>query len=34
MINQSVPWVEIKGTNEERLEMAVRAVDKFLATGS
>ena len=31
MINQSVPWVEISGNNEERLNMAIEAVDKLLA---
>ena len=29
MINQSIPWVEIKGTNEERLKMAIDAVDNI-----
>lgn len=29
MINQSIPWVEIKGTNEERLKMAIDAVDNL-----
>jgi NadR type nicotinamide-nucleotide adenylyltransferase len=30
MVNQSVPWVEITGNNEERLKVAVKAVDKLL----
>jgi len=30
MINQSVPWVEISGDYEERLEKAVIAVNKIL----
>jgi len=34
MINQSVPWVEIGGNNEERVEMAIKAVDKLLASES
>jgi NadR type nicotinamide-nucleotide adenylyltransferase len=29
MINQSVPWVDISGTYEERLEKAIAAVDKL-----
>jgi nicotinamide riboside kinase len=29
LINQPVPWVEIRGSNEERLEMAVRAVESL-----
>ena len=27
MINQNVPWVEIKGSDEERLQIAIEAVD-------
>ena len=34
MIDQSVPWVEIKGTNEERLTMAIDAVDELLVKPS
>jgi NadR type nicotinamide-nucleotide adenylyltransferase len=30
MITQPVPWVEISGTNEERLQKAITAVDKLL----
>jgi NadR type nicotinamide-nucleotide adenylyltransferase len=30
MINQAVPWVDISGTNEERLAKAVAAVDIIL----
>lgn len=30
MTNQSVPWVEISGKNEERLEKAIQAVDQVL----
>ncbi len=30
MVNQSVPWVEIKGSYEERLQHAIKAVDKLL----
>ena len=30
MINQAVPWVEISGTNDERLQIAITAVDKLL----
>lgn len=33
MINQSTPWVEISGGYEERLQMAVKAVNRVL-TGS
>ncbi len=29
MINQSVPWVEISGNNEERMEAAVRFTDSL-----
>ena len=29
MINQSVPWVEISGSYEERLQKAITAVDKL-----
>jgi nicotinamide riboside kinase len=31
MINQSVPWIEINGTYEQRFEKAVAAVDDLLA---
>jgi len=30
MINQPVPWVEISGSNEERLQKAIIAVDALL----
>ena len=30
LINQSVPWVEISGTGEERLQQAIAAVNKLL----
>lgn len=30
LINQSVPWIEISGRNEERLQKATEAVDKLL----
>jgi NadR type nicotinamide-nucleotide adenylyltransferase len=30
LINQSVPWIDISGNNEERLEKAVAAVDALL----
>lgn len=30
LINQSTPWVEIKGSNDERLEIAVEATDTLL----
>jgi NadR type nicotinamide-nucleotide adenylyltransferase len=30
MINQSVPWVEIKGDYQQRVEMAIAAVKKIL----
>jgi NadR type nicotinamide-nucleotide adenylyltransferase len=29
LVNQNTPWVEIKGQNEERLKMAIRAVDSL-----
>jgi NadR type nicotinamide-nucleotide adenylyltransferase len=29
MINQSIPWVEISGNNEERIEKAIAAVEKL-----
>jgi NadR type nicotinamide-nucleotide adenylyltransferase len=31
LVNQEVPWVEISGQNEERLQSAIKAVDKILA---
>ena len=31
MINQSTPWVDIKGDHDERLQTAIDAVDKLLA---
>lgn len=30
LINQNVPWVEISGNNEERLESAIRIVNHFI----
>jgi len=30
MINQSIPWVEIKGGYEERLQTAIKAVDELM----
>jgi nicotinamide riboside kinase len=30
MINQNVPWVDISGNYEERLQKAIAAVDKIL----
>ena len=30
MINQETPWVEISGNNDERLNMAIKAVDRYL----
>lgn len=30
MINQAVAWVDIKGNNDERLKIAISAVDKLL----
>lgn len=32
MVNQKVPWVDISGDYEERLQKAIAAVDKILAT--
>ena len=34
MINQSVPWVEITGTPEDRLSKAITAVNKLLSETS
>jgi NadR type nicotinamide-nucleotide adenylyltransferase len=31
LINQSVPWAAVRGTDEERLDTAIRAVDGLLA---
>ena len=33
MINQPVPWVEIRGNMEERFSTAVAAVDKLIREG-
>jgi NadR type nicotinamide-nucleotide adenylyltransferase len=30
MVNQNTPWVEIKGVHEERLQLAIEAVDSIL----
>jgi hypothetical protein len=29
MVNQQTPWVEISGLNDERLQQAIRAVDRL-----
>lgn len=29
LINQSIPWVEICGTNEQRLNQAIKAIDTY-----
>lgn len=29
LINQSTPWLEIKGTNEQRLQNAIKGIDGF-----
>ncbi len=31
LVNQDVPWVEISGQNEERVHLAIKAVDKIIA---
>lgn len=31
LVNQEVPWVEISGLQEERLHLAIKAVDKIIA---
>ncbi len=31
MINQSVPWIDINGNYEERLQSAISAVDKLVS---
>jgi NadR type nicotinamide-nucleotide adenylyltransferase len=31
LVNQEVPWVEISGQNEERMDLAIKAVDKIIA---
>jgi nicotinamide riboside kinase len=30
MMNQSIPWIEIGGNNEERLQIAIAAVDELI----
>lgn len=30
LVHQQVPWIEIKGTQNERLQIAIEAVDKLL----
>ena len=30
MVNQSVPWIDISGNYEERLQVAINAVDKLI----
>ena len=32
MINQSTPWVDISGDYNERLQKAIKAVDRLIAT--
>ena len=32
LVHQHIPWVEISGSYEERLQQAIGAVDKLLAT--
>jgi NadR type nicotinamide-nucleotide adenylyltransferase len=34
LMNQSTPWIEIGGTNEQRLQNAISAVDNFCASKS
>jgi len=31
LVNQEVPWVEISGQNEDRVHLAIKAVDKIIA---
>jgi NadR type nicotinamide-nucleotide adenylyltransferase len=31
LVNQEVPWVEISGRDEERIQSAIKAVDKIMA---
>lgn len=31
LVNQEVPWIEISGQNEERVHLAIKAVDKVIA---
>jgi nicotinamide riboside kinase len=31
MITQQVPWVDIRGTNEERFQRAVYGIEKYIA---
>ena len=33
LVNQSVPWADIRGDNEERLAKAVEAVDRLIKAG-
>jgi len=33
LINQPVPWIDISGTHEERLQRAVQGIDHFLRSG-
>ena len=33
LVNQNTPWVEIRGQNEERFNMAIRAVDGMMDDG-
>jgi NadR type nicotinamide-nucleotide adenylyltransferase len=33
LVNQEVPWVEIGGRNEERIQSAIKTVDKIMAGG-
>jgi len=32
LINQQTPWIEIKGSHEQRIQMAIEAVSRLLAT--
>jgi NadR type nicotinamide-nucleotide adenylyltransferase len=31
LVNQEVPWIEISGQNEERVHLAIKAVNKIIA---
>ena len=31
MVNQSVPWADIRGNYEERLQVAIKAVDSLIS---
>lgn len=34
LINQATPWIEVKGKSEERLKIAIDAVDNLIANGN